>query len=65
MEIKNVVDNFKKSEIALKQFLCTYSFYILEEYCNHLWIIYYIVKIAYFIGISFEVLSYSTLCKYS
>jgi len=34
MEIKNVADNFKKSEIALKQFLYTYSFCILEEYFN-------------------------------
>ena len=34
MEIKNVADNLKKSEITLKQFLYTSSFYTLEEYFN-------------------------------
>jgi hypothetical protein len=65
MEINNIADNLKKSEIALKQFLYTYSFYILEGYFNQSWIMYCITKIAYNIGISFEVLSYGTLCKYS
>jgi hypothetical protein len=35
MEIKNVDDNRKKFEIALKQFLYIYSFYTLEDYFNH------------------------------
>ena len=65
MEIKNVADNLKKSEITLKQFLYTSSFYTLEEYFNQSWIMYCITKFVYYIGISFEVLSYSTLCKYS
>ena len=34
MEIKNVNDNIKKFKIALKLFLCMYSFYTLKEYCN-------------------------------
>ena len=34
LEIKNVVANQKKFKINLKQFLYTYSFYALEEYCN-------------------------------
>ena len=31
MEIKNVADNLKKSEIALEQFLYTYSFYVWKD----------------------------------
>ena len=65
MEIKNVADNFKKSEMALKLFLYTYSLYILEGYFNESWIMYCITKIAYYIGNIFEVLSYGTLYKYS
>jgi len=33
-KIQNVNDNLKKFKTALKQFLYTYSFYTLEEYCN-------------------------------
>ena len=65
MEIKNVADCIKKFQIALIQFLYTYSYHTLEEYFNQSWITYYITKIAYNIGISFEVLSYGTLYKYS
>jgi len=36
MKIKNVADNLKKFNVSLKQFLYTYSFYILEEYVNQL-----------------------------
>ena len=64
-EIKNVADNLKKFKVALKQFLYTYSFYTLEEYFNQSRIMYCITKIAYYTGISFEVLSYGTLCKFS
>jgi hypothetical protein len=34
LEIKNVGDNSKKFKTALKQFLYTHSFYILEQYLN-------------------------------
>ena len=34
MDIKNITDNLKKSEITLKQFLYTSSFYTSEEYFN-------------------------------
>jgi hypothetical protein len=34
MQIKNVADNIKKLKVSLKQFLYSYSFYILEEYFN-------------------------------
>jgi hypothetical protein len=63
MEIKNVTDNLNKFKIALKQFYtlihCIHWKNILvnHELC--------IIKIAYYIGISFEVLSYGTLYKYS
>jgi hypothetical protein len=65
MEIKNVADNFKKFKIALKQFLYTYSLHTLKEYCNKSWIMYCIIKTAYYIGISFAALFYGTLYKYS
>jgi hypothetical protein len=56
LEIKNVSGSQKKFKTALKQFLCNYSFYILEEYINQSWII-YCGKIPYYIGTSFGVLS--------
>jgi len=65
MEIKNVADNLKRFKIAIKQFLYPYSLYKLEEYCNQSRIMCCIIKIAYYIGISFAVLSYGTLYKYS
>jgi hypothetical protein len=65
LKVKNVADNIKKFQIALLQFLYTYSYYTLEEYFNQSWIMYYIIKIAYYIAISFEVLCYGTLYKYS
>jgi hypothetical protein len=34
MEIKNVADNIKKMKVSPKQFLYSYSFYVLEEYFN-------------------------------
>jgi len=51
MKIKNVADNLKKFNVSLKQFLYTYSFYILEEYVNQLWKMNCITKIALYIGI--------------
>jgi hypothetical protein len=36
LEIKNVARNQKKFKIALKRFLYTYSFYIMEEYLSQL-----------------------------
>jgi hypothetical protein len=39
-EIKNVADYRKKFKVSLKQFLYIYSFYILEEYFVHLFILY-------------------------
>ena len=63
MDIKNVADNIKKFQIALIQFLYTDSYYTLEEYFNQSRIMYYITKIAYYIGISCEVLCYGTLYK--
>ena len=57
MEVKNVADNPKKFKIALKQFLYTYKFYTLEEYFNQSRIMSCITKIAYYIGISYDVLS--------
>ena len=65
MEIKNIADNIKKFQIALIQFLYTYPCYTWEEYFNQLWYMYNIAKIAYYISISSEVLSYATMYKYS
>jgi len=65
MEIKNFTDKLKKFKIALKQSLYTYSLYILEEYFNQSSIMYCIIKIAYYIGISFAVFSCGTLYEYS
>jgi len=65
MVIQNEADNLKKFKLTLKQLLYTYLFYTLEEYFKQTWIIYCITKTAYYIGISFEVLSYGTLYKYS
>ena len=61
MVIQNDADNLKKFKLTLKQFLYTYSFYTLEEYFNQSCITYCITKIAFCIGISFEVSSYGTL----
>ena len=52
MEIKNIADNVKEFKTALKQFLCTYSFYTLDEHFNQSRILYCITKIANYIGIS-------------
>jgi hypothetical protein len=65
MVIQNDADNLKKFKLTLKQFLYTYSFYTLEEYFNQSQVMYCITKTACYIGISFEVLSYGTLYKYS
>jgi len=63
--LQNFADKLKKFKIALKQFLYTYSLYILEEYFNQSRIMYCIIKTAYYNGISFVVLSYGTLYEYS
>jgi len=52
MKITNVADNVKEFKIALKQFLCPYSFYTLDECFNQSRIFYCITKIANYIGIS-------------
>jgi hypothetical protein len=44
MEIKIVAYNQKKFKLALKKFLCTYTFYAMEKYLTHLWIMYYITR---------------------
>jgi hypothetical protein len=64
-ESKNIADNIKKFKTALKQCLYIYIFYTLEEYFNQSSIMYCVTKIDYYIGISFDVLSYGTLYKYS
>jgi hypothetical protein len=52
-------------KVSPKQFLYSYSFYVLEEYFNQNWIMYCIKNVALYIDISFDVLSYGTLYKYS
>jgi len=45
--VKDVAGDHKKFKTALKKFLYTYSFYILEEYFSELWIKDYITKFEY------------------
>jgi len=45
LEIKIVADNQKKFKRALKKFLCTYTFYTMEEYLTGSRIMYYTTRL--------------------
>jgi hypothetical protein len=44
LEIKIVADTQKKFKLALKNLLCTYTFYAMEEYLTHSLIMYYTTR---------------------
>jgi hypothetical protein len=80
LEIKTVADNQKKFKLALKKILSTYTFYAIEEYLTHSWIMYYTTRLLIIVVYWFTILSMgiqlvlmdfflsfcpSTLCTYS
>jgi hypothetical protein len=50
-------DNQKNFKLALKKFVYTYYFYIMEEYLTHLWIMYYITRFLIIVVHWFKILS--------
>jgi len=44
LEVKIVADKQKKFKLALKKILYTYTFYTMEEYLTHSWIMYYTTR---------------------
>ena len=64
LEIKNVTGKQKKFKIALKKFLYTYSFYTMEEYLSHSWIMYCFTKFLVILALILKFCLY-TLYQYS
>jgi len=57
LEIKIVAGKRKEFKIALKKCLYTHSFYTMEEYLSHSWIMYYITRFLIIVVHWFKILS--------